>query len=59
VAKDFRFGIGLFAVRSREKWRDHVRRADDFGYDVLQVPDHLGAPAPFPALLSAAEVTSM
>jgi probable F420-dependent oxidoreductase len=59
VAKDFRFGIGLFSAGSRSKWQDKVRRAEDFGYDVLQVPDHLGAPAPFAALLSAAEVTSM
>ena len=59
MAKDFRFGIGLFSIGSRSKWRDAVRRAEDFGYDILQVPDHLGAPAPFPALLSAAEVTSM
>lgn len=27
------------------------------GYDVLHVPDHLGAPAPFPTLMTAAAVT--
>ena len=27
------------------------------GYDVLHVPDHLGAPAPFPTLATAAAVT--
>jgi len=59
VAKDFRFGIGLVGGGSRSRWQDAVRRAEGFGYDVLQVPDHLGAPAPFPALLSAAEVSSM
>lgn len=59
MAKDFRFGIGLFRGGSRSRWQDAVRRAEGFGYDVLQVPDHLGAPAPFPALLSAAEATSM
>jgi probable F420-dependent oxidoreductase len=59
VAKDFRFGIGLFSIPSRSQWHEAVRRAEGFGYDVLHVPDHLGAPAPFPALLSAAEVTSM
>jgi probable F420-dependent oxidoreductase len=59
VAKDFRFGVGLHTVRSRSEWQDSVRRVEDFGFDTLQVPDHLGAPAPFPALLSAAEVTTM
>jgi probable F420-dependent oxidoreductase len=59
VAKDFRFGVVLVASSSRSKWQDAVRRAENLGYDVVQVPDHLGAPAPFPALLVAAEVTSM
>ena len=27
------------------------------GYDVLHVPDHLGAPAPFPTLMAAAAAT--
>lgn len=27
------------------------------GYDVLHVPDHLGAPAPFPTLMTAADAT--
>jgi probable F420-dependent oxidoreductase len=59
VPKDFRFAVGLIASASRSKWQDKVRRAEGFGYDVVQVPDHLGAPAPFPALVAAAEVTSM
>ncbi|MBV8928966.1 MAG: LLM class F420-dependent oxidoreductase [Mycobacteriaceae bacterium] len=59
VAKDFRFAVGLFVSGSRSQWHDRVRRAEGLGYDVLQVPDHLGAPAPLPALLSAAEATSM
>jgi probable F420-dependent oxidoreductase len=59
VAKDFRFGIGLSGGMSRSRWQDTARRVEDFGYDILLVPDHLGAPAPFPTLLSAAEVTSI
>ena len=59
MAKDFRFGIGLFSRGPRSRWQDAVRRLDGFGYDVLQIPDHLDGPAPFPALMSAAEVTSM
>lgn len=59
MAKDFRFGVALWAPAARSKWQDAVRRADDYGYDVVQVPDHVGASAPFPALLAAAEVTKM
>jgi probable F420-dependent oxidoreductase len=55
----FRFGVSLFSVGSRSAWRDRVREAEDLGYDVLQVPDHLGMPSPFPALVAAADVTTM
>src|ERR1700728_4464554 len=41
----FRFGASLFNVGSRSAWRDHVREVEDLGYDVLQVPDHLGMPS--------------
>ena len=33
------------------------RRAEDLGFDVLHVPDHLGAPAPFPVMTTAAAAT--
>jgi probable F420-dependent oxidoreductase len=58
MVKDFRFGLGLHDARSRAKVQDAARRAEDLGFDVLHVPDHLGAPAPFPALMSAAAATS-
>lgn len=54
----FRFGVALATVGSRAAWLDKVRTAADLGYDVLQVPDHLGLAAPFPALVAAAEATS-
>lgn len=58
--RPFRFGVSLFTVGgSRSAWHGRVRRAEDLGYDVLQVADHLGVPAPFPALVAAADVTSM
>jgi probable F420-dependent oxidoreductase len=57
--RPFRFGVSLLTTGSRESWRDRVREAEDLGYDVLQVPDHLGTAAPFPALMAAADVTSM
>jgi probable F420-dependent oxidoreductase len=58
MVKDFRFGVGLHDARSRAKVQDAARRAEELGFDVLHVPDHLGAPAPFPALMSAAAATS-
>ncbi|TDD52332.1 LLM class flavin-dependent oxidoreductase [Nonomuraea terrae] len=53
-------GVSLLSVgSSRSAWRARVREVEDLGYDVLQVPDHLGMVAPFPALVAAADVTSM
>jgi probable F420-dependent oxidoreductase len=57
MAKEFRFGLGLHDARSRSKVENAARRAEDFGFDVLHVPDHLGGPAPFPALTMAAAAT--
>jgi probable F420-dependent oxidoreductase len=59
TARNFRFGVGLWPKKTRAAWQDTARRAEDLGFDVLHVPDHLGAPAPFPALVSAADVTSV
>lgn len=53
----FRFGMGLRDTSSAAKVRDAARRAEDLGYDVILVPDHLGAPAPFPVLATVAAVT--
>jgi probable F420-dependent oxidoreductase len=58
MGKDFRFGLGLYDARSLAKVQDTARRAEELGYDVVHVPDHLGAPAPFPVLMSAAAATS-
>ncbi|MFI6865712.1 TIGR03621 family F420-dependent LLM class oxidoreductase [Nocardia sp. NPDC050406] len=55
--KPFRFGVNLTAPGSRSEWVAKCRRAEELGYDVVAVPDHLGLPAPFPALMLAAEVT--
>jgi probable F420-dependent oxidoreductase len=57
MTKDFRFGFGLHAAHRPSSVRDWARRAEDMGYDVLHVPDHLGAPAPFPTLATAAAAT--
>jgi alkanesulfonate monooxygenase SsuD/methylene tetrahydromethanopterin reductase-like flavin-dependent oxidoreductase (luciferase family) len=55
----FRFGVTLFSDGGRSDWQAKARRAEDLGYDIVQVPDHLGMPAPFPALMSAGSVTNL
>jgi probable F420-dependent oxidoreductase len=53
--RQFRFGIGMRSLGSAKRLRDRVRQFADLGYDVVHFPDHLGAPAPFPAMVAAAE----
>ncbi|MEV6773481.1 TIGR03621 family F420-dependent LLM class oxidoreductase [Nocardia sp. NPDC051030] len=54
----FRFGVNMMAPTSRASWIEKCRHAENLGYDVIGVPDHLGLPAPFPALMLAADVTT-
>lgn len=58
MAEDFRFGMSMRFIKSRAAFVDKVTRAEDIGFDVLCVPDHLGAVAPIPALTAAAMVTT-
>src|ERR1700733_13968683 len=44
--------------KSRAALVEKVKRAEDLGYDILCVPDHLGAAAPFPTLTAVAMVTT-
>nr|WP_280267814.1 TIGR03621 family F420-dependent LLM class oxidoreductase [Nocardia wallacei] len=55
--RPFRFSVGLGGAGSRAEWRDKARRAEDLGYDVVQVADHLGMTSPFPTLVTIAEAT--
>ena len=55
--RPFRFGVALVAPGSRAEWVAKCRQAEDLGYDVVGVVDHLGRVAPVPALLLAAEAT--
>jgi probable F420-dependent oxidoreductase len=55
----FRFGISLLEARSPSGWQARARQAEDLGFDVIQVSDHLGLPAPFPALVTAAQATPL
>jgi probable F420-dependent oxidoreductase len=57
--RPFRFGVTVRHAPSREAWRATTRRAEEAGFDVFLVPEHLSAQlvAPVPALLAAAEAT--
>ena len=44
-------------AKSLSSVQDAARRAEDLGFDVLHLPDHIGAPAPFPTLMAAAAAT--
>ncbi|MFJ9736379.1 LLM class F420-dependent oxidoreductase [Streptomyces sp. NPDC101171] len=57
MPRPFRFGVNLLAPSPAAEWRATCRRAEELGYDVILVPDHLGMVAPFPALVAAAEAT--
>ncbi|AJC53948.1 LLM class F420-dependent oxidoreductase [Streptomyces sp. 769] len=57
MPRPFRFGVNMLTLDTGPAWREKCRRAEELGYDVLLVPDHLGWPSPFPALVAAAEAT--
>jgi probable F420-dependent oxidoreductase len=56
---NFKFGVSLREIGNRDAWIAKCRRAEELGYDVITVPDHLGTGrfAPFPMLAMAAAVT--
>ncbi|MFI8520194.1 TIGR03621 family F420-dependent LLM class oxidoreductase [Streptomyces sp. NPDC085481] len=59
MSSPFRFAVNMLTPPgSGSEWRARCRRAEELGYDVIQVPDHLGMPAPFPSLVAAAEATT-
>lgn len=55
--RPFRFGVNLTSFEDHTGWVATCRRVEEQGYDVVLVPDHLGMPAPFPALAAAADAT--
>ncbi|MGW2489941.1 LLM class F420-dependent oxidoreductase [Streptomyces sp. NPDC001606] len=57
MSRPFRFGVNLLTSAPAAEWRATCQRAEELGYDVVLVPDHLGMPAPFPALVAAAAAT--
>ncbi|MBA0051569.1 LLM class F420-dependent oxidoreductase [Streptomyces sp. AJS327] len=55
--RPFRFGVNMFVPGSRREWSAKCRRAEELGFDVVGVADHLEFSAPFPAMVLAAEKT--
>ena len=58
MSRDLRFGVGVWGAKSQQRFAETARRFEDFGFDVYNVADHLGGPAPLPVLAAAAQVTS-
>jgi probable F420-dependent oxidoreductase len=58
ASRAFRFSVGIHSVKSRAALQDKARRLEGFGFDGVHLPDHLGAPAPFPVLTAIAAATS-
>ncbi len=57
--RPFRFGLEVRPAASKDDWATKARRAEDTGYAILLLPDHLGDHfAPGPALMAAADVTT-
>lgn len=57
LQRPFRFGVNMFVPGSRHEWSAKCRRAEELGFDVIGVADHLEFSAPFPAIMLAAEMT--
>ena len=53
----FRFGFTALDIPSREAFVERCRRAERYGYDVVNLPDHLGIPSPFVTAVAAADAT--
>jgi probable F420-dependent oxidoreductase len=58
AAHGFRFSVGIHSTKSLAALQDKAKRLEDLGFDGLHLPDHLGAPAPFPVLMAIASATS-
>ena len=55
----FRFGVTIRHAASANEWVASARRAEELGYDILTMPDHLGNQlAPIAGLMAAAAATT-
>lgn len=57
MSEIIQFGINVGDTSSGQDFQQLVRRADELGYDVFAVPDHLGGLAPFAALTAAGMIS--
>jgi probable F420-dependent oxidoreductase len=58
TSKPLTFGVNVRQVTGAAALRDEVLAAERGGMDVLLLPDHLGAPAPFSVLAAAAQMST-
>jgi probable F420-dependent oxidoreductase len=59
TGRALRFGVQVGRVTTRAELVDTARRAEAAGFDILQLPDHLGeAPVPLIPLATVAEATT-
>jgi probable F420-dependent oxidoreductase len=58
-ARPFRFGLQVANAPSRRAWQEAAKHAEDVGFDVVLVPDHVGELlSPMVALATMAEATT-
>lgn len=58
ASRAIRFSVGIHFAKSLAALQEKAKRLEGIGFDVLHLPDHLGAPAPFPMLTAIAAATS-
>src|ERR1700728_3880210 len=58
ASRAMRFSVGIHFVKSPAALQEKAKRLGGIGFDVLHLPAHLGAPAPFPVLTAIAAATS-
>ncbi|MBV9230461.1 MAG: TIGR03621 family F420-dependent LLM class oxidoreductase [Chloroflexi bacterium] len=58
--RPLRFGVTLLGASSKQEWIAKVKRVEELGYTMLELPDHLGNQffPPTLALMLAAEISS-
>ena len=57
IVTDIQFAASVWGIESLPEFRQFVLRADELGYDVLALPDHLGWLSPFAGLAAAAAIS--
>jgi probable F420-dependent oxidoreductase len=58
ASRAFRISVGIRTIESRAVLQDKAQRLEGLGFDAIYLPDHLGAPAPFPVLATIAAATT-